>query len=170
MLSTNNNKIAAKMYAMHTSLLYIFGFFLTVDYATGLDLSWIPADGDGPLPLSASYRASLRRLCGMMEGRDGTISPELEEKKAVLMTMCKKLASSDAHTDGGYDAVNTRSALYGIVGLGIIGGSYYLWTTRARSFVTNPLFSRAQSPLSSSGVSNAESMNALREARLKKFS
>jgi hypothetical protein len=106
----------------------------------------------------------------MMEGKDGPLSPELEEKKAVLITMCQKLAASDAHTDGGSVSLNARSALYGIVGLGIIGGSYYLWTNRARTFMTNPLFSRARPLSSSSSASKADSVDALREARLKKFS
>ena len=51
--------------------MYVFISFVllliaaTVRLAVGLDVSWLPsdADGDGPLPLSSSYRENLRKLC-----------------------------------------------------------------------------------------------------------
>lgn len=150
------------------SIIFLFLLFVAQGMVAGLDLSWIPADGDGPLPLSASYRASLRKLCAMIEGNDGSpLSPELEAKRGALSVMCKKLAASDAHTDSDSAPTNTRSALYGIVGLGLIGGSYYLWTSRGSAFTS--AFSSGRT-LGSSPATASSGADAVREARLKKFS
>ena len=42
--------------------------------ASALDLTWLPADPDGPLPLSTKFRESLARLCDIAEG-DGAKPP-----------------------------------------------------------------------------------------------
>ena len=41
--------------------------------ASALDLTWLPADPDGPLPLSTKFRESLARLC------DDLAVPKLSE-------------------------------------------------------------------------------------------
>jgi hypothetical protein len=41
-----------------------------VQHAYSLDVNWLPADADGPLPQSEKYRSSLRQLCQRLEAKD----------------------------------------------------------------------------------------------------
>ena len=62
------------------------GFELATS-ASALDLTWLPADPEGPLPLSQRFRDSLERLCVIVEG-DGPKPPELIMKEAHVRTLC----------------------------------------------------------------------------------
>ena len=59
-----------------------------------MDVSFIPSDPDGPLPLSSNYRESLRKLCDIMD-KNKPIPPELEAKKAVMKRLCVRLKKDD---------------------------------------------------------------------------
>jgi len=66
-----------------------------VHSAQSLDASWIPADGDGPLPLKESYRTALRQLCVRI--KDGSkLPPAIETQRGSIEKQCAKLAKSDA--------------------------------------------------------------------------
>lgn len=59
--------------------------------ASGLDVNWLPADADGPLPLSMAYRENLRKLCDAT--RNGLSSPDTisNTDQQKIQTLCKKL-------------------------------------------------------------------------------
>ncbi len=61
--------------------------------ASALDLTWLPADPDGPLPLSTKFRESLARLCDIAEG-DGAKPPELVAKLPEVLRLCEQLRAS----------------------------------------------------------------------------
>jgi hypothetical protein len=60
-------------------------------HAVGLDVNWLPADADGPLPLSLAYRENLRKLCVATE--EGSSVPntiqQADQKK--IIKLCAKL-------------------------------------------------------------------------------
>ena len=58
--------------------------------ACAFDLSWIPADGEGPLPLSTSYRQQLARLCDIIES-GSVLPPSIAERRSDIEKMCAKL-------------------------------------------------------------------------------
>ena len=49
-------------------LLGLLLIVLAAQPAHSLDLTWLPADPEGPLPLSQAYRDSLERLCVLVDG------------------------------------------------------------------------------------------------------
>ena len=62
--------------------------------ARTIDLNWIPADGAGPLPLSAAYRAHLGRLCDLIES-GAALPPSIVERLADIEVFCAKLRKSE---------------------------------------------------------------------------
>jgi hypothetical protein len=66
-----------------------------VHSAQSLDASWIPVDGDGPLPLKESYRTALRQLCVRIKG-GSKLPPAIETQRSSIEKQCAKLAKSDA--------------------------------------------------------------------------
>ena len=60
--------------------LFVGVFFM--DFVHALDVSWIPADPDGNLPLSTNYRDSLRKLCHKFDR--GDFLSHLPHQKKVL--------------------------------------------------------------------------------------
>lgn len=68
--------------------------------AGAMDVSWIPDEDNAPLPLSSSYRNSLRRLCELIKsGR--SLPSEVEAKKKSLVAQCKKLEADDLNVKMG---------------------------------------------------------------------
>lgn len=83
----------------------------------GLDVSFIPNDENAPLPLSAKYRTSLRRLCNLMEKyppsnrntksqASGSTSNNIladlygdSVKHRALQNLCIKLAADDKNIE-----------------------------------------------------------------------
>jgi hypothetical protein len=110
----------------------LFAFFVLVVLAVhALDVSFIPNDENAPLPLSAKYRESLKKLCQLLNVKGAKLPAELEEKKDVLEKMCRKLAKDDANIDAaesrslvGWSAQSVALSLLGI------GGGYLLWNNR----------------------------------------
>mmetsp|Transcript_16083 Transcript_16083/g.49745 ORF Transcript_16083/g.49745 Transcript_16083/m.49745 type:complete len:145 (-) Transcript_16083:78-512(-) len=58
------------------------------------DLTWIPADGEGPLPLSKSYRDQLSRLCALLETASA-LPPSIEARRGDVEKMCAKLRDAE---------------------------------------------------------------------------
>lgn len=56
----------------------------------GLDVNWVAAEKDGPLPLSSRYRSALQNLCDRMNS-GLKVSAEVIAKQAALKAMCLKL-------------------------------------------------------------------------------
>ena len=61
--------------------------------AAAFDVSWIPADPDGPLPLSKAYRENLKRLCDVVRTVK-PLPPSIMEKLPVIEKLCAQLAAS----------------------------------------------------------------------------
>ena len=72
-------------------LLVIICFF---EIVTCLDVSWIPNDPDGPLPLSSNYRNALGKLCVLISSGQ-TLPPEIKSKLVIIEKLCSKLRSSE---------------------------------------------------------------------------
>jgi hypothetical protein len=100
--------------------------FLKCFIGLALDVSFIPNDENSPLPLSAKYRASLRKLCDLMKDPQKQLPSELLEKKRVLEKMCKKLDSDDNNIQS---AVTEKKNILHLIG--IIGGGYLIWHYRS---------------------------------------
>lgn len=96
--------------------------------ARGLDLSFIPNDENAPLPLSAKYRAALKRLCELTNDPSTKVTPELAEKKKVLAKMCAKLAKDEQNIAS--SLVPAMSPQRALTLLLTAGGSYLLWFYR----------------------------------------
>ena len=62
--------------------------------AGAMDVSWIPDEENAPLPLSSSYRKSLRRLCEIVK-TGSNLPPELQIKKKSIDAQCRKLDMDD---------------------------------------------------------------------------
>lgn len=62
--------------------------------ASALELDWIPADGEGPLPLSLAYRRQLSRLCDIIEG-GGSLPPSIASRLGDIEKMCAKLKRAE---------------------------------------------------------------------------
>ena len=62
-----------------------------------LDVSWLPSDPDGPLPLSSKYRAALGKLCTMISSGQ-TLPPDVNVKLPIIKKLCIKLQSSSAYS------------------------------------------------------------------------
>eukprot|EP01033_Poteriospumella_lacustris_P010877 gene10877-7736_t len=89
---------------LYLSLFLALALILANVGVNSLDVSFIPNDENAPLPLSAKYRASLRRLCTLLkESSPDTPSPILADlkndpaKQRALHSLCKKLAADDAN-------------------------------------------------------------------------
>ena len=130
--------------------------FFWVSAAAALDVSWLPADIDGPLPLSSNYRVALRKLCDLL-AENKNIPAELEIKRDVVSSLCSKLESSEKYS-GEAPWLNGSPPSYLLYSALVVGGgaAFFMWARRGG-------FGRRVDGASKS--SNAE----IREARLKKF-
>ena len=113
---------------------FLFLCFACLKLTTSLDVSWIPSDPDGPLPLSAKYRDSLRKLCTLLNSGD-KLPFELQQKRPTLVKMCKKLKSGDNNiASAAYNAFDFSSLSYFkkvvIAGIVSVGGGWVLWDKR----------------------------------------
>ena len=146
---------------------------LCIKIVVSLDVSWIPTDPDGPLPLSARYRDSLRKLCTLMESGKA-LPAELTQKKHILQKMCKKLKSGDNNIKSAgnvFDAFSVSSiSRVAIAGLVSAGCKFLLWDNR-RDIASR--FRSLMSKTSSGGekqvLRTMSDVQIAREARLKRF-
>jgi len=112
-------------------LLIVF-FFAWKQTILALDAKFYANDdGADQLPLSASYRDSLRKLCTLLS-TGGRLPQEHEKNKAKLKKMCQKLASDDDNIQKGAKEgllpVALKSRIF--VGIATLGGCYVMWTQR----------------------------------------
>lgn len=106
-------------------LFFLFCVLLdTVVYS--LDVSWIPTDPDGPLPLSSRYRDALQKLCNQMSSGQ-KLHPDVDAKRAVLKKLCAKLESSSMLTVDIFKNIPVREILLTCL---VVGGGTYAWTQR----------------------------------------
>lgn len=120
--------------------------------AGGLDLTWIPADADGPLPVSENYRDALTKLCTIIKGKE-QLAPELIGKKEIIERMCVKLSMSKNASVG----PSNPSVGYAVAALLGFGTLYLLW-----GYSKHLIFISSRSPVNPTPES-------LREIRVKKF-
>ena len=91
-------------------LLWVAALFAT---AAAFDVSWIPADPDGPLPLSKAYRENLKRLCDVVRTVK-PLPPSIVAKLPVIEKLCAKLEASSSSGS----ALVSRLRLVGVVAAG----------------------------------------------------
>lgn len=163
---------------MHLTVLLLV---VLVGSVWSLDVSFIPNDENAPLPLSAKYRDSLRKLCTLVVS-GGRLPPEAEAKRNVLVKMCKKLKRDDTNVETSTKSagkVSAKALFYSLLG---IGGGYITWNNRKfighkfRSLFTNKRVASANVVESKEIIvsmdNNAEiqaQQAVAREARLKRF-
>jgi hypothetical protein len=146
---------------------------LCIKITVSLDVSWIPTDPDGPLPLSARYRDSLRKLCTLIESGQ-SLPSELTQKRHTLNKMCVKLKSGDNNIKSASGIFNifsvssiSRVAIAGIVGAGC---KYILWDNR-RDLTSRlkSLMSKASNGGERQVLQGITDVQIAREARLRRF-
>ena len=148
-------------------------FVCSLNTAVALDVSWIPTDPDGPLPLSAKYRESLRKLCSLMKSGN-PLPAELNQKKNVLDKMCQKLRAGDSNIASVDKFRNMFSvaSVRGVVIAGFVslGCKYFIWDKRhgIRKYLTrrSPKFSKSDKGDLSRTLTDVQ---IAREARLRRF-
>lgn len=147
-------------------LLFIVIFYIICS-SNGLDVSWIPNDPDGPLPLSIQYRQSLRRLCLLID-KGSRLPPEVEAKKNVLKKMCTKLKYDD---DSIQSSINYKHSIKNVaIFASSLGGSYFIWHNRkVISNIYNNIIRSLTKRSSSSSIDSDQMLQDIREARLKRF-
>lgn len=66
--------------------------------STGLELRWLPADPDGPLPMSQNFRTQLATLCALVAKSDPDRHALRGASKADASKVCGTHAQRDIHT------------------------------------------------------------------------
>ena len=98
--------------------------------AHSLDLTWLPADPDGPLPLSQSYRDSLERLCVLVEG-PSPLPPDIVAKRELIEKLCVKLRRGQRQVSKGNgrfgDVLRTLRKTVRTAAVVGLGGSAVSW-------------------------------------------
>lgn len=154
--------------------------------AGAMDVSWIPDEDNAPLPLSSSYRNSLRRLCSLIKSGK-SLPPEVKAKKRALDAQCKKLDADDQNISmgnkeggAGLSALSLTLALAGLVGVLVNSSWGQEILDSVKGFIDRKLTKRSGKNRLGVGVgrrlgdgdsaSIAEDIVRMREARLKALS
>ena len=142
------------------------------------DVSWIPSDADGPLPLSEKFYFKLDKLCRVLESGDGDRAIP-SDKRAVLVKMCDQLEEARRVRGGGGGGSGHGSQGWVLIILLACAG-FYLWQKReVRSKWPVSTGRRLGQPQSRPPAgpqrgfaalgSRDEEVKKAREARLKRF-
>ena len=112
----------------HVLVLVLLYLVTTLQHVVkAMDVSFIPSDPDGPLPLSSSYRDSLRKLCDIMD-KKRPIPPELEAKKAVMKKLCVRLKKDDKNVAAGTTGyVDSSICLSNLISFRLIQSPYAMF-------------------------------------------
>lgn len=96
-INFKKKKISNMVVISRYMFLVLVSFYLCICRA--YDVNWLPAEADGPLPLSEKYRSSLRELCQRLADtrtkKSRAFAAEIESKKPSVLTMCRRLAEDD---------------------------------------------------------------------------
>jgi hypothetical protein len=126
-----------------------------VTCVAGIELSWIPADGDGPLPMSAKYRDALDRLCVL--DQEGSLPSSIpKDKQVAIRKQCVKLRKA-----GSASVPDSISSVAGVVLM--IGGALFFFVQSRK-----PAGATAD-PARPASQATAEQQDAARQARLERF-
>ncbi|KAJ1491745.1 hypothetical protein T484DRAFT_1932611 [Baffinella frigidus] len=172
--------------ALSTTLLVIVA--LCAPLAHAMDVSWIPSDPDGPLPMSSVFRDKLDILCSTIEIGRGLPQNIPPEKRQAVNSMCTKLraqvggkqnrARNNLFFHG--DGVEGASPLWILVLIAGVGYIMYLRVTPSSitSFRTKKRWKEAakrkrdrerEIANGGEGTMTPEESAQAREARLVKF-
>ena len=123
-----------------------------------IDVSWIPSDPEGPLPLSRNYRDALRKLCDMID-TNAPLPLQISEKKDVIQSLCFRLGQEN--NDPLTSIASKRNLMLGIAV--VVGGL-------AIAKYGGVMFQWFKSPVSGHKVgSQTATPQDIREIRMKKF-
>lgn len=109
---------------------FVLVLLALITRTNSLEASFLPNSENEPLPLSAKYRDSLRKLCILMNTEGALLPPEVVEKKDILAKVCAKLEKDDRNINAASSEQKfgiKQKLMYGIIG---IGSGYYLWSNR----------------------------------------
>jgi len=99
--------------------------FLFIYPTFPLDSSWIPADSNGPLPLSQNYLDQLRPLCNLLKDPTASIPARIKDNEKNIQDLCKQLDWIDSQSKDADDHV------YWLEGVGLVlmlaGIGYIVW-------------------------------------------
>ena len=163
-------KIPFASVEMRFFCLLLILLFSCLQFVTSLDVSWIPTDPDGPLPLSAKYRNSLRKLCVLIDN-GATLPSAVLAKKPTLVKMCKKLRSGDSNIASALNFTTltnfNKVLITGIIG---IGGTLLIWDRRRQiGKYIRKLLKTINGGQRKEVLQNLIDVQVAREARLKRF-
>lgn len=120
---------------LHLCFLIIL-FLCQIPSHSSIDVSWLPADADGPLPLSTNYRIALGKLCALIKSGQ-PMPPEIREKEKVLNIWCKKLQSSSSISSPSWSILDSLSfdlttfpSKKIVATVALAGGGTLLWLYR----------------------------------------
>lgn len=93
------------------ALLVAFFFTFLSLPASAINVDWIPADADGPLPASREFREKLLELCITLRKNVDFADALPDHKRKTVRSMCRRLREAELAERGAYDyAVNQEPA------------------------------------------------------------
>ncbi|EKX53465.1 hypothetical protein GUITHDRAFT_150414 [Guillardia theta CCMP2712] len=146
---------------------------LQLQPSQSMDVQWIPADADGPLPMSSDYRQKLAELCKHIMPKGGVgeaeFSPDVpKEKQKVILKLCKKLRTSQRASDRTHDEpASIFWLLLLVAGIGFLGYQRAAPGSPLQSYRSKKLLGKGKK-LDQGSMSSEEAQKA-REARLQRF-
>jgi hypothetical protein len=156
--------------------LIVLIFVMIVTIIQSIDVSWIPSDIDGPLPLSSKFRNSLEKLCKILSSGE-SIPPEVKLKEKVIQSMCKKLQPTNTYLGLLSERLYASPYREIFVSCVIIGTSTVFWNYRnyVIKFINKHIFIKKDNKatvVSSRTASREGKLNAdeIRKARIQQFS
>ena len=117
---------------------------------------------------------ALGKLCDLLNTGQ-KLPPEIASKRKVLEKMCIKLKSSDSYSNTDITNIFTKSPYNEfIIGLSVIGGSYYIWNNRREVFrILRRQFIRLKKwgggGHNSDRKASTDNREKMRKARLKQY-
>jgi len=146
-------------------MLTLLTFCLALSIASALDVSWLPADPEGPLPVSKEFRDKLRSLCNSLS--PSFLSSLSVTKRDQITKMCAQLAVADSAASGG-NSFEMGGSFWLLILAGCLAAYFY----RTGRF-PGSLFQRLQTATGKVLNTNNNTINTdrdqIRAARVRKF-